>query len=104
MVEGIIYKDDVKTTDRTDPKQYIGMTANKFKKRYNNYVKSLRDEKYVNEIKHLKHIWDLNRNDKSYAIKWSILKSSTPCTAGAKLSNFCLEEKLMILKTTNETC
>ena len=98
LVEGIIYQANVTTTDGTNPQEYIGMTANNFKQRYNNHLKSFRNEKYANETELSKHIWDLKRKNIPFSLTWSVLKRAATYSAGRKRCNLCLEEKLMILK------
>ena len=40
---------------------YIGVTANDFKTRYTNHLKSLRNEKYKHETELSKHVWNLKK-------------------------------------------
>ena len=54
--------------------EYIGMTANQFKKRYNNHSKSFNLIKYEKETELSKFIWKLKKNYQKFSISWSILK------------------------------
>ena len=98
LADGITYQANVTTTDGTITKQYIGMTANSFKQRYSNHLKSFRNEKYANETELSKYIWDLKGKNIPFSLTWSVLKRAATYSAGGKRCNLCLEEKLMILK------
>ena len=49
LVSNVIYKAEVSTVDDGERKNYIGMTANQFKQRYNNHTKSFPDKCYSKE-------------------------------------------------------
>ena len=98
LAEGIIYQANVTTTEETNTKQYIGMTANNFKQRYSIHLKSFRNKKYAKETELSKHIWDLKRKNKRFSLTWSVLKRAATYSVGGKRCNLCLEEKPMILK------
>ena len=47
------------------------MTANTFKERYRNYVKSFNNEKYSNETELAKHVWYLKKQlGRAFRINW----------------------------------
>ena len=56
------------------------MTANTFKKRYRNHIKSLNDRKYANETELSKHIWDLKEKRRIFTISWEIVKRAAAYT------------------------
>ncbi len=78
-------------------KEYIGMTANRFKERYNNHRKSFNLIKYEKETELSKFIWKLKKNHQKFSISWSILKRAPAYTSGGKRCNLCIEEKLCIM-------
>ena len=49
LSSSIVYKAEVTTRDNGEVKEYIGMTANSFKERYNNHKKSFNISKYEKE-------------------------------------------------------
>ena len=49
LTKNLVYQDEVTTNDNNETKKYIGITANEFKQRYYNHLKSFRDVKYSNE-------------------------------------------------------
>ncbi len=83
-------------------KHYIGMTANTFKERYRNHIKSFNHKRYSNDTELSKYIWKLKDNKQDFDITWSVLKQSISYTGGSKRCNLCLEEKLCILKDKNK--
>ena len=80
----IVYKAEISTSDGEETKEYIGMTAGTFKKRYANHKKSLNVPRFSAETE--------------YNINWSILKRARAYTAGAARCNLCLEEKVCLLE------
>ena len=97
MTKDIVYKAEITTNNSITTKYYIGMTANTFKERYRNHVKSFQHKKYANETELSKYIWTLKNNNHNFTIKWSVLKHAFSYTGGSKRCNLCLEEKFSIL-------
>ena len=102
LATNVIYKAVVTTTDNTQSKEYIGMTANEFKQRYRNHQKSFRDDKYENETELSKYVWSLKKNDRSFNLSWAILGHAAAYRSGSKQCNLCLEEKLHLVKSDKE--
>ena len=59
LTRSVVYKAEVTSTDNNTTQTYIGVTANDFKTRYRNHLKSLRNEKYKHETELSKHVWNL---------------------------------------------
>ncbi len=91
-----VYKAEVKSFNG-EFKEYIGMTANRFKERNNNHRKSFNLNKYEKETELSKFIWKLKKNHQKFSISWSILKRAGAYTSGGKRCNLCIEEKLCIM-------
>ena len=98
LTKNLIYKAVVTTKEDNEAKEYIGMTANRFKERYGNHKKLLSDPKYENETELSKYLWKLKYAGKSHSVKWSILKEVPSYTAGEKRWSLCSKEKLCLLK------
>ena len=49
LTTSVFYKAEVTSTEDNTTQTYIGVTANDFKTRYRNHLKSLRNEKYKHE-------------------------------------------------------
>ena len=89
---------EVTSTDNNTTQTYIGVTANDFKTRYRNYLKSLRSEKYKHETELSKHVWYLKKENRQFSIRWTIVKQTPAGRNGKRNCALCLEEKLMIMK------
>ena len=98
LTRSVVYKADVTSTDDNTTQTYIGVTANDFKTRYRNHLKSLRNEKYKNETELSKHVWNLKRENRQFSIRWAIVKQIRAGRNGKRNCTLCLEEKLMIMK------
>ena len=93
----IVYKAEV-VTSNSEPKEYIGMTGNTFKKRLYNHNKSFNNVTYRNNTELSKYVWKLKEKQQDFTINWSILKRAASYSSGGKRCNLCLQEKLCILK------
>jgi hypothetical protein len=85
-------------TNNSEPKEYIGMTGNTFKKRLYNHNKSFNNVIYRNNTELSKYVWNLKEKQQDFTINWSILKRAASYSSGGKRCNLCLQEKLCILK------
>ena len=100
--KSVVCKAEVKTPHNESMKRYIGMTANDFKHRYRNHLKSFRNTQYANETELSKYIWRLKMENREYQIKWSIIKHASSYKYGSRRCNLCLEEKMLILKSNKK--
>ena len=98
LTKSVVYKAEVTTTDDNARQTYIGVTANDFKTRYRNHLKSLRNEKYKHETELSKHVWNLKKENRQFSIRWAIVKQIPAGRNGKRKCTLCLEEKLMIMK------
>ena len=73
------------------------MTAGPFKLRYSNNLKSLNNERYSTETELSKYAWGLKSQNKSFRIKWSVMKQVSAVCPGMKVCSLCTEEKRMIM-------
>ena len=96
LTKRVVYQADVTTNG--ERKSYIGITANEFKQRYRNHLKSFRNAKYSDDTELSKHVWNLKKENKDFSIKWSIIKRDAAYKPGSKRFNLCLEDKLLLVK------
>ena len=95
LKSAVVYQATVNTeATRYD---YIGLTEETFKKRYNSHVTSFRHERFMASTELSKKIWELKNSDTSYDIKWRIIKTAYPYKGGGRSCDLCLTEKLFIL-------
>ncbi|KAK2565230.1 hypothetical protein P5673_011174 [Acropora cervicornis] len=98
LTRSVVYKAEVTSTDDNTTQTYIGVTANDFKTRYRNHLKSLRNEKYKHETELSKHVWNLKKENRQFSIRCAIVKQTPAGRNGKRNCALCLEEKLMIMK------
>ena len=98
LSRSVIYQADVSTDNESATKSYVGVTANQFKERYRNHVKSFQHAKYANNTELSKYVWKLKKEKQPFEIKWSIIKHVKAYKPGSQKCNLCLEEKLAIMK------
>ena len=98
LSSNVIFKAEVTTDDNNNTRSYIGATANNFKTRYRNHCKSMAHRKYSTETELSKHIWVLKDSNRSFFIKWSIVKQLKAPKTPPKNCLLCLQERLLILK------
>ena len=98
LTKSIVYKAEVMLKESQEVKQYIGMTANTFKERYNNHKKSFKNPLYQNETELSKYLWKLKETKKEFSVKWSVMKRAPWYSLGGKSCILCLEEKLCLLE------
>ena len=78
--------------------KYIGMTADMFRKRYAKHAQSFRNQKYANETKLSKKVWELKESEGQFnGVKFRIKKTSKSYSPGDKLCMLCINEKLAIM-------
>ena len=82
-------------TDRSI-ETYVGLATN-FKERYRNHKTSFRHQNRRNETELSKHVWNLKDANKTFKIKWKIIKKCQPYSSVSKKCNLCLAEKYIII-------
>ena len=98
LQSSLIYHATVTRKDNGTIETYIGLTENDFKTRYRNHTASFRHTKHRNSTELSKHIWTLKENNFNHFISWRILSSRSPYNSANKRCNFCLKEKLLIIR------
>ena len=93
LTKSVVYQAEV-LTDNNEPAKYIGVTTDDIKTRYRNHAKSFTNKKYSMETELSKHVWKLKAAKKPFSITYK---------AGSRRCNLCLEKKLTILKTQNNS-
>ena len=83
LTRSLVYKAEVTSTDDNTTQTYIVVTANDFKTRYRNHLKSLRNEKCKHETGLSKHVWNLKKENRQFSITWAIVKQ-TPAGRNGK--------------------
>ena len=97
ILEGIVYQATVKESKTNITETYIGLTADPFKNRYGNHLKSFRHKKYISDSELSKHIWKLKDENKSYTISWKIIDRGKSFNPNTKICQLCTREKYYII-------
>ena len=94
---GIIYQATVTRQDNKKQENYIDLTDNTFKTRYNAYTSSFRNKtkRYATTLS--KFIWSLNNKGIQYNIKWTTVAKCSSYSPCSNVCNLCLREKYFII-------
>ena len=96
LSRAVVYKATVKSD--LHEKSYVGLTGNTFKDRYNSHQYSFRPKSCRKSTELSKYIWDLKDKGINYEIQWEIMRQSNIIMRESGQCNFCLDEKIEILK------
>lgn len=77
---------------------YIGSTVN-FKARYRAHLSSFKNEKYYNSTTLASHIHYLNKNNRDYSFRWSIISWAPSFKADIEKCLLCIMASLDILRS-----
>ena len=100
QTESIVYKAEVEAEGST--RNYIGMTANSFKRRYYIHNNSF-NNRGANSTGLSKYIWELKDKNKTFELAWSIQAKAPSFTPETNKCYLCLTEKVLILKSEKRT-
>ena len=103
LAECIIYQATVTTTPDGEVKTYTGLTDNKFKERYGSHKSSFNHENQKDSTALSQYIWQLKHSQKSFNIKWEIVKRCQSYKCGGKSCDLCTTEKVFILRSDPQT-
>ena len=96
-ISDIVYSATV-TDSEGENSTYIGMTADKFRLRYNKHTQSLRNPKYKNQTKLSRKVWELREEGREgVGPFFKIHKESKSYEPGMRVCNLCLDEKASII-------
>ena len=65
-------------------------------KRYANHKKSFKNKRYEKDTELSEYIWQLNDNNITYDLKWSVAPRCSPYICGSRKCDLCITEKLLI--------
>ena len=95
--KNVIYLCNVKTQENEEGSNYIGLTENNFKDRWNQHKHTFKYENKANSIELSKHVWALKKNGIEPTLSWEIIDHAIPYKSGCKTCNLCLTEKYHII-------
>ena len=83
-------------TTATITETYVGLATN-FNERYRNHQSCFQRSNRRNETELSKYFWTLQDSNKTFQIKWKILKKCKAYSNISKKCNLCLYEKFIII-------
>ena len=95
--KNVIYLCNVKTQENQEGSNYIGLTENNFKDRWNQHKHTFKYENKANSTELSKHVWALKKNGIEPTLSWEIIDHAIPYKSGGKTCNLCLTEKYHII-------
>ena len=98
----LVYRACVSNNKDNETKFYYDLTETSFKERYGNHRRSFRHERYKNDTKLSKYIWDLTSPHKVQTIQMSIVRKIHGNTK-SDFRNLCLTEKYFILNDLGDS-
>ena len=98
LIDSIIYRGNVTTSNKTDENNYIGLTENPFKdrERYHHYTLQNEEKKTSTQLSN--YMWHLKKEKNTIAnITYSVLEKTQPYKNGNKRCPLCLAEKYHVI-------
>ena len=77
--------------------KYVGLTARKFKARYQEHLTNFENRNPKNSTSLSKKNWYLRDRNINFELKWKILQNAKPYQAGSRMCQLCLSEIYFIL-------
>ena len=96
-VSGVVYHATVTRTDIQTDETYVGLTEGEFKKRYRNHLSSFKLISKKNDTTLSGYIWELQKDNIPYNIKWKIIDRGKGYSPTLKTCQLCIKEKWYII-------
>ena len=100
QIKSVVYKAEVTCKDKMKrpipSKIYYGLTARKFKQRYNEHMRSFKTEPKQSTTLST-YVWKLKKRGLEPEIHWFIHKRAHAFSSGSRKCDLCLTEKMAIL-------
>ena len=95
QTDKVIYQSTIKTVEKTE--NYVGLTANTFKKRWDGHKSNFRHEDQAGKTTLSGYIWKLKKAKVNYEINWRIICRASPFSPATGLCALCTTEKFYII-------
>ena len=96
QTRSLIYQSNV-TKDDGKKENYIGLTANTFKERWDGHKSSFRHEDKASKTTLSQYIWKLKSEGAQFTIEWKVISKAAPFSPVTGLCNLCTAEKFYII-------
>ena len=102
-LNGLCFKKDVLykakcSADGEPTREYLGITATTFKKRYGNHKSSFKNKQYSQATTLSSYFWKMKEANKNPKIKFSIVRTIESYTPEAGVCRLCTAEKVEIMR------
>ena len=97
LVNSIVYRGKIVTTNEEDVNNYVGMTENEFKgrERYHHYTFQHEEKRTSSKLSD--YIWELKKKNIESNIEYTVLEKAQPYKNGTKRCPLCIAEKFHII-------
>ena len=93
----VIYLCNVKTSPNDEGINYIGLTENTFKERWNQHKHTFKHESKANSTELSKYVWNTKKAGITPTLSWKIIDHARPYVNGGKSCDLCVTEKFHII-------
>ena len=101
LAKNLVYKAEITSLPGGEVKDYIGICSTTFKDRLSTHHTSFNHRKYIASTELSKHIWNLKDSNKTYRIKWNLVKKVNGGGSSRNFCRLCVTEKLCIIEHPN---
>ena len=101
LSSNIVYEAEITSQPDNVVKQYRGLCSTKFKERLAVHHECMNHRRYAKGCELSKYVWELKDSNRTYDIKWKVLKQ----VKGRKVGDackLCMTEKLYIVEHPNK--
>ena len=95
LSQDIIYEATITTASQVF--NYIGLTADTFKKRYQGHLSTFNNPKYRTSTRLSEKVWELKESSTPFKTTWKIVRRGKSYSGGSRTCDLCLTEKVEIL-------
>ena len=96
LTDKVVYRAAVKLNDEPKIEDYVGITGNSFKTRYNQHKSSFKQNN-IQSTTLSQHLCKLTNKKADFSINWSILKRASTFSTSTGRCNLCIAEKYIFL-------
>ena len=95
LSQDIIYEATITTASQVY--NYIGLTVDTFKKRYQGHLSTFNNPKYRTSTRLSEKVWEMKESNTPFKTTWKIVRRGKSYSGGSRTCDLCLTEKVEIL-------
>ena len=98
LIDSVIYRGNITTSNKNDENNYIGLTENQFKGRERHHHHTFQNEEQKSSTQLSNYIWHLKKERNNIAkVTYSVIERTYPYKNGDKRCRLCLAEKYHVI-------